>query len=78
MKDWSLRQEKCSNMDKTKIINIVNNVKDISNKDLIESRDELYHEFEKTKQLIIELTRHMEIVEKYYETINTEIGKRVQ
>lgn len=65
-------------MNKDKIIKVVNNVKETSNKDLIESRDELYNEFQKTKQLIIDLTRHLEIVEKYYETINTEIGKRLQ
>ena len=35
-------------------------------------------EFEKTKELIINLTRHMEIVEDYYKTINEEIGKRTQ
>jgi hypothetical protein len=65
-------------LDKEKIIEIVNNVKDKSNKDLLESRDLLMSEFEKTKELIINLTRHMEIVEDYYKTINEEIGKRTQ
>ena len=65
-------------LDKNKIIEIVNNVKDKSNKDLLESRDLLMAEFEKTKELIINLTRHMEIVEDYYKTINEEIGKRIQ
>ena len=65
-------------LDKDKIIDIVNNVKDKSNKDLLESRDLLMSEFEKTKELIINLTRHMEIVEDYYKTINEEIGKRTQ
>ena len=58
--------EKLNNMDKDKIIKIVESVKDSPNKDLIESRDELYSEYNKTKQLIIDLTRHLEIVEKYY------------
>ena len=65
-------------MDKDKIVNIVKNVKETPNKDLIESRNELFDEFQKTKQLIIDLTRHLEIVEEYYEAINTEIGKRIQ
>lgn len=65
-------------LDKDKIIEVVNNVKDKSNKDLLESRDLLMSEFEKTKELIINLTRHMEIVEDYYKTINEEIGKRTQ
>ena len=34
-------------MDKDKILDIVTNVKNRSNKDLFESRDELYNEFEK-------------------------------
>ena len=64
-------------MDKDNIIDIVENVKDRSNKDLIESRDVLQAEFEKTKELIINLTRHMESVEAFYEAINKEIGKRL-
>lgn len=64
-------------MEKDKIIEIVQNVKDRSNKDLIESRDTLLVEFEKTKQLIIDLTRHLEAVEDSYEEINKEIGKRL-
>jgi hypothetical protein len=69
--------ENYSKMEKEKIIEIVENVKDKSNKDLIESRDILLIEFEKTKALIIDLTRHMEAVGKDYEIINTEIGRRV-
>ena len=64
-------------MDKDKIIEIVKNVSDKSNKDLIEARGTLLEEFTKTKELIIELTRHLELVEEYYETINKEIGKRL-
>ena len=65
-------------MDKDKILKIVESVKDSPNNDLIEGRDELYSEFNKTKQLIIDLTRHLEVVGQYYETINSEIGKRMQ
>jgi hypothetical protein len=65
-------------MDKDKIIEIVENVKDKSNKDLIESRDILLIEFDKTKELIINLTKHLEAVQTYYETINAEIGKRIK
>ena len=65
-------------MDKDKIIEIVKNVKDKPNKDLFESRDILYAEFEKTKDLIIELTRHIDVVQEYYETINAEIGNRLK
>lgn len=64
-------------MDKDKIIEIVKNVSDKPNKDLLEARTTLLDEFTKTKELIIDLTRHLEIVEEYYETINKEIGKRI-
>ena len=64
-------------MDKEKIIDIVKNVKDKSNKDLIESRDILHIEFEKTKELIINLTRHLEAIQTDYELINKEIGNRL-
>jgi hypothetical protein len=56
---------------------IVENVKDKSNKDLIDTRNLLLIEFEKTKDLIIDLTRHLEAVEVSYEVINKEIGKRI-
>jgi hypothetical protein len=65
-------------MDKNKIIDIVQNVKDKPNKELLETRDILTDEYEKTKSLIIELTRHLEIVEGYYDTINDEIGNRLK
>jgi hypothetical protein len=64
-------------MEKDKIIEIVKNVKDKSNKDLIETRDTLMDEYEKTKTLIIELTTHLEIVENYYNSVNNEIGNRM-
>jgi hypothetical protein len=64
-------------MDKNKIIEVFENVKDKSNKDLFEARDILLDEHEKTKNLIIELTRHLDVVQEYYEAINNEIGNRV-
>ena len=43
----------------------------------MESRDLLLTEFTKTKELIIDLTRHLEVIENYYDVINKEIGKRL-
>ncbi len=56
--------------------NIVKNVKDQPNQKLIESRDLLLNEFNKTKELIVDLTRHLDAVEGSYEIINKELGKR--
>lgn len=58
------------------IENVVKNVKDQPNAKLIESRDLLLSEFNKTKDLIVDLTRHLDAVEGSYEIINKEIGKR--
>lgn len=65
-------------MDVKKINEIVENAKNKSNNDLINVRNELQSEFEKTKQLIIDLTRHMDNVEDMYNIVNNEIGKRTK
>lgn len=64
-------------MDKEKVVDIVKNVTDKSNKDLFDVRDELTIEFEKTKDLIVDLTRHMDNIEEMYNIVNNEIGKRM-
>ena len=63
-------------MEPKEIDNIVKNVQDKPNQLLVESRKVLHSEFEKTKDLILELTRHLDAVKESYETINEEIGKR--
>jgi hypothetical protein len=65
-------------MEKEKIIEIVKDVENKSNKDLFLVINELYSEYEKTKQLIIDLTRHLETVESLYNDVNNEIGKRTK
>ncbi len=47
-------------MDSNKLLEITNDVQNKSNNDLMLVATELYDEFEKTKQLIIDLTRHMD------------------
>lgn len=53
-------------------------VKNKSNKDLFIAINELNEEFEKTKMLIVNLTRHLESVEDIYNKINLEIEQRVK
>ena len=65
-------------MDKNRLIEIANDVKNKSNKDLFIAVNELYGEFEKTKQLIVDLTRHLESVESLYNEVNIEIEKRIK
>jgi len=65
-------------MDKEKIIEISNDVENKSNKDLFVVVNELYEEYEKTKELIINLTNHLENVEIVYNNVNDEIAKRIK
>jgi hypothetical protein len=64
-------------MDKKKLIEIIENIEDKSNNDLLIAQKELYDEFNKTKELIIDLTRHLDGVEELYNNVNDEIGKRI-
>jgi hypothetical protein len=65
-------------MEKEKLIEIAKDPKNKSNKDLFLVVGELYEEFEKTKKLIVDLTRHLESVETLYNDVNTEIEKRIK
>jgi hypothetical protein len=63
-------------MDKDIIIEIVNNVKDKPNKDLLECEYVLFNEYETTKQIIVELMNHMELIEGMHSKIVFEIENR--
>lgn len=65
-------------MDKEKLIDIVKDVENKSNKDLLTALSLLNDEFEKTKNLIIGLTRHLDLVESHYNLINKEIENRTK
>jgi hypothetical protein len=65
-------------MDSEKLLEIAGDVENKSNNDLITVANELYDEFEKTKQLIIDLTRHMDGIETLYNKVNKEIEKRTK
>ena len=65
-------------MEKEKIIEIANDVENRSNKDLFDASNDLHIEYEKTKDLIVNLTRHMEGVEQIYSKIKKEIDKRTK
>jgi hypothetical protein len=65
-------------MEKDKIIDVVDDVTNKSNKDLFTALEKLSIEFENTKQLIIDLTRHLESIEDSYNAVNREIEKRTK
>lgn len=63
-------------MDVNKILNVINNPELKSNKDLFQVKTILEEEHEKTKDLIINLTRHLDSIEDLYDKLNKEIFKR--
>lgn len=63
-------------MNKEEILEIVNNVEHKSNKDLDLCSLTLTNEFNKTKELIIDLTRHLDGITELYDKVNNELGKR--
>ena len=65
-------------MENKKLIEIAEDVENKSNNDLLSAANELYEEFESTKQLIVDLTRHLDGVESLYNKVNKEIKKRIE
>lgn len=59
-----------------KVLEILSEYKNTPNKDLIAVLDFLYEDFEKTKDLIIKLTNHLDTTENSYNKILEEINKR--
>ena len=65
-------------MEKEKIIEVINNVEDKSNRDLFEVINVLYVEHEKTKKLIFDLSKHLDGIEESYKKVEKEVNKRVK
>jgi predicted nucleic acid-binding Zn-ribbon protein len=51
--------------------------KNLPNKEILDSMQSLMQEFNKTKNLIISLTEHLDSVEDRYNKLNKEIKKRM-
>lgn len=65
-------------MDNQKLIDVAKDYQNKSNKDLFDAVNLLYEEYEKTKEIIIDLTKHLETVEVLYNNVNDEVGKRLK
>lgn len=63
-------------MENNTILEIIDNIKDRPNKDLLECEFILFEEYEKTKEIVIELTKHMDAIEEMHFKIISEIDKR--
>lgn len=64
-------------MELEEIKNIINDYKNKPNKSLVTAMDFLKEDFEKTKELIIKLTHHLDTTEKQYNKIFDEYKKRM-
>ena len=56
---------------------IIKEYKDKPNRDILEEMTLLGEEFEKTKVLIVNLTHHLDTIEKSYNDLNKEIKNRM-
>ncbi len=61
-----------------KLIDVAKDYENKSNKDLFDAVNILHDEYEKTKEIIIELTKHLDNIEYYYNKVNDEVGKRLK
>lgn len=65
-------------MEKEKILEIIKDYKNRSNKDLISVLDFLFEDFNKTKDLIVKLTHHLDSTEISYNKLLEEINNRTK
>jgi hypothetical protein len=63
-------------MEKDKLKNIIENVKDKPNKDLLEAEDFLFQQHESLKLHIIDLTKKLESIENLHDIVIKEIENR--
>jgi hypothetical protein len=64
-------------MDELKVLDILKNYNNSTNKELTEAMDFLKEDFEKTKDLLIKLTYHLDSTEGAYNKVFEEYKKRM-
>lgn len=64
-------------MEPKEVLNILNDYKNSSNSDLTKVMDFLQKDFDKTKDLIIKLTKHLDVTEQSYNKVFEEYKKRM-
>jgi len=69
--------ENLCNMEPKQVIEILSDYKNSSNKDLMEVMDFLQTDFQKTKDLIVKLTKHLDVTEQSYNKVFDEYKKRL-
>jgi DNA anti-recombination protein RmuC len=64
-------------MENEKLIEIIKDYKNKSNKDIFLALDFLYEDFNKTKELLVKLTYHLDSTENSYNKLLDEINNRI-
>lgn len=64
------------NMKNEEVLEIIKNYKNSSNKDLLSVLDFLKEDFDKTKEIILKLTYHLDGTEDTYNKLLEEVNKR--
>jgi len=59
------------------VTEIISDIQNRGNKDLVQVMDYLGEDFEETKNLIVELTKHLDNIENLYNSVLKEYKKRV-
>lgn len=63
-------------MERERLESILSDLGNKSNKDLFEAEEFLFNEFEKTRTLIVDLTKHIDVIEEFHKNVMVEIEKR--
>lgn len=63
-------------MERERLESILSDLKNKPNKDLLEAEEFLFGEFEKTKNLIVDLTRHIDTIEEFHIKVTNELIER--
>lgn len=63
-------------MESEKVLEILNDYKNKSNKELLDTVTFLYEDFYKTKDLILKLTKHLDSTENSYNKVLEELNNR--
>jgi len=66
------------NKDSTKVLDIINDYKNKSNKDLIFVMEFIKKDFDLTKESVLKLTSHLDKLEKTYDMVLKEYNDRIK
>ena len=64
-------------MEPKEVLEVLSDYKNCSNKQIVDVMDFLQNDFQKTKDLIVKLTKHLDVTEQSYNKVFDEYKKRL-